>query len=46
MSEILWSGLGLVAPLQARVLGLPPQGVTGISIDTRSLQPGDLFFAI
>ena len=34
------------APLQARVLGLPPQGVTGISIDTRSLQPGDLFFAI
>ena len=46
MSEILWSGLGLVAPLQARVLGLPPHGVTGISIDTRTLQPGDLFFAI
>ena len=46
MSEILWSGLGLVAPLRARVLGLPPQGVTGISIDTRTLQPGDLFFAI
>jgi UDP-N-acetylmuramoyl-tripeptide--D-alanyl-D-alanine ligase len=46
MSEILWSGLGLVAPLRARVLGLPPQGVTGISIDTRTLAPGDLFFAI
>ena len=46
MSEILWSGLGLVAPLRARVLGLPPQGVTGVSIDTRTLQPGDLFFAI
>jgi UDP-N-acetylmuramoyl-tripeptide--D-alanyl-D-alanine ligase len=46
MSESLWSGLGLVAPLRARVLGLPPRGVTGISIDTRTLQPGDLFFAI
>jgi UDP-N-acetylmuramoyl-tripeptide--D-alanyl-D-alanine ligase len=28
------------------VLGLPPQSDIGISIDTRSLQPGDLFFAI
>ena len=46
MSEILWSGLGLVAPLRARVLGMPPQHVTGVSIDTRTLQPGDLFFAI
>jgi UDP-N-acetylmuramoyl-tripeptide--D-alanyl-D-alanine ligase len=46
MSGILWSGLGLVAPMQARVLGLPPQGVTGISIDTRTLEPGELFFAI
>ncbi|MCI4679522.1 UDP-N-acetylmuramoylalanyl-D-glutamyl-2,6-diaminopimelate--D-alanyl-D-alanine ligase [Rhodoblastus acidophilus] len=46
MSEILWSGLGLVAPLRARVLGLPPEGATGISIDTRTLLPGELFFAI
>jgi UDP-N-acetylmuramoyl-tripeptide--D-alanyl-D-alanine ligase len=46
MSEILWSGLGLVAPMRARVLGMPPKGVFGISIDTRTLQPGDLFFAI
>jgi UDP-N-acetylmuramoyl-tripeptide--D-alanyl-D-alanine ligase len=44
--DYLWSGLGLVAPLRARVLGLPPEGVGGISIDTRTLQPGDLFFAI
>ncbi len=42
----LWSGLELVAPMGARVLGphLPP--VRGVSIDTRTLQPGDLFFAI
>jgi UDP-N-acetylmuramoyl-tripeptide--D-alanyl-D-alanine ligase len=46
MSEILWSGLGLVAPLRARVLGHVPAGVNGISIDTRSLGAGDLFFAI
>ena len=42
----LWSGLGLVAPLEARVSGTLPPAVTGISIDTRTLSPGDLFFAI
>ena len=41
----LWSGLGLVAPLNARVSGRLPAGVNGISIDTRTLQDGDLFFA-
>ena len=42
----LWSGLSLVPILQARVRGHMPVDVTGISIDTRTLQPGDLFFAI
>ena len=42
----LWSGLALVAPLNARVSGPVPAGVTGISIDSRSLEPGDLYFAI
>ncbi|WP_294540137.1 UDP-N-acetylmuramoylalanyl-D-glutamyl-2,6-diaminopimelate--D-alanyl-D-alanine ligase [uncultured Rhodoblastus sp.] len=46
MSALLWSGLGLVAPLRARVSGAVPEGVTGISIDTRTLRPGELFFAI
>jgi UDP-N-acetylmuramoyl-tripeptide--D-alanyl-D-alanine ligase len=45
--EQLWSSLGLVAPLGARASGgLPANGVTGVSIDTRTLQPGDLFVAI
>ena len=45
--EPLWSGLGLVAPLGARVSGgLPAAGVDGVSIDTRTIQPGDLFVAI
>lgn len=43
----LWTGLGLVSPLTARVAGAVPRaGVTGISIDTRTLCPGELFFAI
>lgn len=43
----LWTALGLVAPLGARVSGgLPEGGVGGVSIDTRTLAPGDLFVAI
>ncbi len=46
-SEALWTGLELVAPLAARVSGgVPPGGAKGISIDTRTLQDGELFFAI
>ena len=42
----LWTGLGLVAPLRARVSGGLPTQVSGVSIDTRTLEPADLFFAI
>lgn len=42
----LWTGLGLIAPLRARVAGGVPAAVTGVSIDTRTLEAGDLFFAI
>ena len=43
----MWTSLGLVAPLAARVSGgAPHAGARGISIDTRTLQSGDLFFAI
>ncbi len=45
-SEFLWTCLGLVSPLEARVSGRLPRGVTGISIDTRTLREGELFFAI
>jgi UDP-N-acetylmuramoyl-tripeptide--D-alanyl-D-alanine ligase len=46
-SGILWTGLGLVGRLSARVSGVIPRaGVTGISIDTRTLCPGELYFAI
>ncbi|MGH6796562.1 MAG: UDP-N-acetylmuramoylalanyl-D-glutamyl-2,6-diaminopimelate--D-alanyl-D-alanine ligase [Methylocella sp.] len=45
--SFLWTSLGLVGPLAARVSGAVPRGgATGISIDTRTLQKGNLFFAI
>ncbi|MGH6841170.1 MAG: Mur ligase family protein, partial [Methylocella sp.] len=45
--NFLWTSLGLVGPLKARVSGCVPRGgATGISIDTRTLERGDLFFAI
>ncbi len=42
----LWTPLGLVGPLNARVSGGLPAPTFGLSIDTRTLAPGDLFFAI
>ena len=45
--DVLWTPLALVAPLGTRVSGaLPARGVTGISIDTRTLAEGDLFVAL
>ncbi len=46
-ADFLWTSLGLVEPLAARVSGgVPAGGATGVSIDTRTLEPGDLFVAI
>lgn len=44
--SLLWTSDALVAAMDGRPLGAMPEGVTGISIDTRSLQPGEAFFAI
>jgi UDP-N-acetylmuramoyl-tripeptide--D-alanyl-D-alanine ligase len=46
MSAPLWSGEQLVAALGARTQGDIPAIVSGASIDTRTLEPGDAFFAI
>ncbi len=43
---LLWSGFGLVTPLNARLSGPVPDAVSGVSIDTRTLEPGDLFVAL
>ncbi|TLG78911.1 UDP-N-acetylmuramoylalanyl-D-glutamyl-2,6-diaminopimelate--D-alanyl-D-alanine ligase [Methylocystis sp. B8] len=42
----LWSGLALVGALRARVSGGLAREASGVSIDTRTLQPGDMFLAI
>jgi UDP-N-acetylmuramoyl-tripeptide--D-alanyl-D-alanine ligase len=46
MNAPLWSGDNLVAAMGARTEGAVPAAVSGISIDTRTLEPGDAFFAI
>lgn len=42
----LWTGLSLIPALEARVTSAPVAHVSGISIDTRTLEAGDLFVAI
>ena len=42
----LWNGFNLITALGARAGGALPQAVFGVSIDTRTLHPGDLYFAI
>lgn len=44
--SLLWTSEALVAAMGGRPIGQMPAGVTGISIDTRSLKPGEAFFAI
>jgi UDP-N-acetylmuramoyl-tripeptide--D-alanyl-D-alanine ligase len=45
MAELLWAPDALLAATGGRIDGLPAP-VTGVSIDTRTLQPGDLFVAL
>ena len=42
----LWTSADLVAAMNGRPIGNLPQGVTGISIDSRGITPGEAFFAI
>ncbi|MFB2550759.1 UDP-N-acetylmuramoylalanyl-D-glutamyl-2,6-diaminopimelate--D-alanyl-D-alanine ligase [Ensifer soli] len=42
----LWTMSDLVAALRGRPMGVLPAGITGISIDSRSIEPGQAFFAI
>ncbi|MBB6412029.1 UDP-N-acetylmuramoylalanyl-D-glutamyl-2,6-diaminopimelate--D-alanyl-D-alanine ligase [Mesorhizobium sangaii] len=44
--SLLWTSEALVAGMDGRPLGPMPEGISGISIDSRTLQPGDAFFAI
>ncbi len=42
----LWTSEDMVAAMEGRPVGALPEGITGISIDTRTLKSGEAFFAI
>ncbi|MCO5730302.1 UDP-N-acetylmuramoylalanyl-D-glutamyl-2,6-diaminopimelate--D-alanyl-D-alanine ligase [Rhizobium sp. SSA_523] len=44
--SFLWTSADMVAVMGGRPLGAMPEGVTGLSIDSRSLTQGEAFFAI
>jgi UDP-N-acetylmuramoyl-tripeptide--D-alanyl-D-alanine ligase len=46
MSAPLWTSTAMAAAMRAQVSGVLPEFVTGISIDSRSLAPGEAYFAI
>jgi UDP-N-acetylmuramoyl-tripeptide--D-alanyl-D-alanine ligase len=46
MSEILWTSTAMVDAMQAAINGSLPGGISGISIDSRTIAPGDAYFAI
>jgi UDP-N-acetylmuramoyl-tripeptide--D-alanyl-D-alanine ligase len=43
---MLWNHADIIIGLGATLTGAAPAGVSGMSIDTRTLEPGDLFFAL
>jgi len=42
----LWTTEDMIAAMAGRPFGTLPEGITGISIDSRSISPGEAFFAI
>ncbi|MFD2237369.1 UDP-N-acetylmuramoyl-tripeptide--D-alanyl-D-alanine ligase [Aureimonas populi] len=46
MSGALWTGADLVAATGGRPVADVPHKISGISIDSRTVQPGEAFFAI
>ena len=42
----LWTSEAMQAAMRAEINGALPQAITGISIDSRTLAPGDAYFAI
>ncbi|MBA8839386.1 MULTISPECIES: UDP-N-acetylmuramoylalanyl-D-glutamyl-2,6-diaminopimelate--D-alanyl-D-alanine ligase [unclassified Ochrobactrum] len=46
MKDWLWSSADMVDAMGGRPFGKLPKGITGISIDSRTLKPGEAFFAI
>jgi len=46
MSKFLWTCTAMAEAMRASAQGALPEGITGISIDSRSIAPGEAYFAI
>jgi UDP-N-acetylmuramoyl-tripeptide--D-alanyl-D-alanine ligase len=46
MSTPLWTSSDMAAAMRATVNGALPQAITGLSIDSRTISPGEAYFAI
>jgi UDP-N-acetylmuramoyl-tripeptide--D-alanyl-D-alanine ligase len=46
MSATLWTLAAMVEAMRASVQGAPPEAISGLSIDTRTIAPGEAYFAI
>lgn len=46
MSDMLWTIADMVEAMQARTIGEMPHGITGLSIDSRSINTSEAYFAI
>src|ERR1700722_14518754 len=46
MSTPLWTSEAMAKAMRAAVQGVLPEAISGISIDTRTLAPGEAYFAI
>ncbi len=44
--ELLWTSDELISAMEGRPVGNMPDGVTGVSIDSRDMPKGAAFFAI
>lgn len=44
--SFLWTSAELIKAIQGRPVGNVPTGISGIAIDSRTVKPGDVFFAI
>ena len=46
MSAPLWTSAAMAEAMRASVQGVPPEAISGLSIDTRTIAPGEAYFAI
>src|SRR3982751_5262568 len=46
MSAPLWTSSDMAQAMRAAVTGILPEAVTGLSIDSRTVAPGEAYFAI